>query len=46
VKRNSRRASPATFGAMIAARQVHPSDVITTKLHSAVNGLRAGSSAA
>jgi hypothetical protein len=45
MKRNSRRASPATFGAMIAARQVHPSaksDDIATKLYSAFEGLKAG----
>lgn len=46
MKRNSRRASAATFGAMVAARQIHPSakgDDIAAKLYSAFADLKAGS---
>lgn len=46
MKRNSRRASPAPFGAMIAARQVQPSakgDDITAKFCSARAQLKADS---
>jgi hypothetical protein len=46
MKRNSRRASAATFGATLAARQVHPNargDDITAKLYSAFADLKAGS---
>lgn len=46
MKRNSRRASPATFGALIAARQVPTAskgDDIMTKLFSAFADLKAGS---
>lgn len=46
MKRNSRCAIAATFGTVIAARPAHPSakgDDITTKLHCAVEGLKAGS---
>lgn len=46
MKRNSRRVSPATFGAAIAARQAHSvpkGDDIMTKLYSAFADLKAGS---
>jgi hypothetical protein len=46
MKRNSRRASPATFGALIAARQAQTlakGDDIMTKLYSAYADLKAGS---
>lgn len=46
MKRNSRRARAANFGAMIAARQVHASakgDDIAAKLYSAFADLQAGS---